>query len=95
MTYSLYHKHILFGGYDFERITIEIAKFLLNLRIYRGKRIHFEKLNSIFKTIKQKYNMKVTRENPKIKEGEDIKDDEDDDDEIVEPKNSGSEEDEI
>ena len=39
--------------------------------------------------------MKVTRENPKIKEGEDIKDDEDDDDEIVEPKNSGSEEDEI
>ena len=34
--------HILFGGYDFERITIEIAKFLLNLRIYRGKRIHFE-----------------------------------------------------
>ena len=87
--------HMLFGGYDFERITIEIAKFLLNLRIYRGKRIHFEKLNSIFKTIKQKYNMKVTRQNPK-KDNDAIKDDEDeDDDEIVEPKNTGSDEEEI
>ena len=45
----------------------------------------------ILKTIKQKYNMKVTQDKSKMKEDELMKYD-DEDDEIVEPKYSDEEE---
>ena len=85
--------HILFGGYIFEKMTIEIAIFLLHLRIYRGKKIHFEKLNSMFKTIKKKYHFGGIEENLKMDKGLGLKEDEDEEEEN-EDKDDNDKEDE-
>ena len=46
--------HILFGGYIFDEFTIEIARFLLYIRYYRGKKIHMKKIKSMFDAMKNK-----------------------------------------
>ena len=46
--------HILFGGYIFDEFTIEIARFLLYIRYYRGKIIHMKKIKSMFDAMRSK-----------------------------------------
>ena len=86
--------HILFGGYVFEKMTIEIAQFLLHLRIYRGKKIHFEKLKSMFKSIRKKYNFGSNNDNLKIDKGLPLNEDEEEENEDKDDDDDDNEENE-
>ena len=78
--------HILFGGYIFDEITIEIARFLLYIRYYRGKKIHMKKIKSMFDAMKNKnkagFNGEMLNISEDIMPGKDEPEDESDNEEV-------------